>query len=64
MLVIVQAANRRFRLGVATHFDKTETLAAAGLSVRNHLRALNFAKFRENLLEIRAAHPVGQIAYV
>lgn len=60
----VQAIDGGLRLGVRAHFDETEALGAAGVTVHHDLGGAHGSILRESILQILIAHAVGQIAHV
>jgi hypothetical protein len=64
VFLIVQSVDGCLCLSLGVHFDKAETLAPARSAVLNHLRALNGAELREQLLQNGVTDPVGQIPNV
>src|SRR5690606_26978428 len=60
----VQLINGRLRFGVARHFDEPETLASAGLPIRNQLRRFDSAERRELLDGIVCGGGERQVADV
>src|SRR5262249_34359585 len=52
VLLVVQALDGRLRLGVAAHLHEAEALAAARVTVLDHLGALDRPELREQLFEV------------
>lgn len=60
----VEGRNGGLRLLIRTHFDKAETLGAAGFAVHDHLGRSHGAELAKNLFQTTLIHAVGQIAHV
>jgi hypothetical protein len=60
----IQSVDGGLSLGIRAHFDKAETLGAAGFAVHHDLGRADSTEFRESVLQILVAHAVGQIAHV
>jgi hypothetical protein len=64
VFLVVQALDCRLRLGLRVHFDKAKALAAAGVTVGDHLGALHGPVLGEPALEIGRIHGVSQVANI
>ena len=62
VFLAVESGDGGLRLLIAGHLNKAESLAAARVSVRDHFRALDGAKSREQTFQIGAAHAIPQIS--
>ncbi len=60
----IEAIDRRLSFGVGTHFDETESFAAAGIAVDDHLNVTNFAISREQLFEVGGGNVVREISAI
>src|SRR5690606_11487863 len=61
MLRAVQRRNRGFRLLIISHFHKPEPLAAAGIAIRDHFRAVDRPVLREQSLQLGAVDIVRKV---
>jgi hypothetical protein len=61
VLLAIERGNRRVRLGIARHFDESETFAPARLAIVDDLRARDLTMLTEQLFEFRAIHFVAQV---
>jgi hypothetical protein len=64
VLLFVERCDCRLGFEFVFHFDKPKTLAAAGISIINDLRAIHDSVCGEQLLQFRAVHFVAQISDV
>src|SRR5262245_21204936 len=63
-LKTIERRHRSLRFVVVRHFDESEPLGPAGLSVHDDLSAPNRAVRCKHLFQSRVRNTVGQIAYV
>jgi hypothetical protein len=64
MLELVEGIDRRIGVGFTPHFDETEALPVACLTISDDLNALNFAELRKELFKIGTADVVAEVADV
>jgi hypothetical protein len=64
MLEFVEATDRSIGVGLTPHFDETEALPAACLTISDDLDALNFAELRKQLFKVGTADVVAEVADV
>src|SRR5271157_3098804 len=64
VLLLVEPLDRRLGLGVGTHLDEPKPLAAARVTVGDHLGALHCPVLGEPLFQIGVGHGIGQISNI
>src|SRR5436305_168319 len=64
VLLIVEPLDRRLSLGLGIHLDKAESLAAARITVLNHLGALHRSVLSEPAFQVGRGYRVGQVANI
>lgn len=60
----IQAIDGGLCFGIRTHFNETETLGTAGVTVHHDLGRVHGTVLGESVIQILIAHAVGQIAHV
>src|SRR5690606_18176681 len=63
-ILAMHALDGGLGFGIAAHFDKAETLGAAGVALHHDLGAAHRAEPAEGLLQILITEGIGQIAHV